>query len=80
MKGYGWEEGEEGGKLGEVLGECVWDSKRKVEKGMKGEWGGWEEKKGMGSGGKEVKVDGMEDSVEEMGKEEGGEGKGLEGL
>ena len=80
FKRYALEEADHASRFAELLGECVWDTKKNLEARMEAEHGATQGKLDLAKLAKELGYDAVHDTVHEMAKDEARHGCGFRGL
>lgn len=80
FKRYAFEEADHASRFAELLGECVWDTKKNLEARKEAEHGATQGKLDLAKLAKELGYDAVHDTVHEMAKDEARHGKGFAGL
>ena len=80
FKRYAFEEADHAGRIAELLGEMVWDTKTNLKKRYEAEAGACEGKLAIAMKAKKLGYDAIHDTIHEMAKDEARHGAGFLGL
>ena len=77
---YAYEEADHASRFMEMLGDCVWDTRKNLEARIAAEVGACEDKTRIAKRAKELGLDAIHDSVHEMARDEARHAGGFKGL
>ena len=77
---YAYEEADHASRFMEMLGDCVWDTKKNLEARIAAEVGACEEKTQIAKRAKALGLDAIHDTVHEMARDEARHAGGFKGL